>query len=61
MRRIIAVALLAVLASSVTSAQVAPARATGFTREQLLEDFQVMRQALEEGHSGIARSSDGCL
>lgn len=50
MRRIIAVALLAVLASSVT-----PAQAVEFTREQLLEDFQVMRLALEEGHSGIYR------
>lgn len=50
MRRIIAFALLAILASDITQAQT-----IRFTREQLLEDFQVMRQALEEGHSGIYR------
>ena len=50
MRRILAT-LLPVLLLSAAQAQTA----TKFTREQLLEDFHILRQALVEGHSGVYR------
>ena len=50
MRRILTT-LLPVLLLSTAQAQTA----TKFTREQLLEDFHILRQSLEEGHSGVYR------
>jgi hypothetical protein len=38
-----------------SAAQSSEAQLTKFTREQLREDFQIARRALEEGHSGIYR------
>jgi hypothetical protein len=52
MRRILAT-LLPLLLLSAAQAQTA----TKFTREQLLEDFHILKQALEEGHSGVYRYS----
>ncbi|HEX8184001.1 MAG TPA: hypothetical protein VF747_04600, partial [Blastocatellia bacterium] len=50
MRRFLGIALLIVL-----SAGLALAQQPRYEREKLIEDFQIARQALEEGHSGIYR------
>jgi len=63
MKRILALALAGFMVAtftfaqiaSVTTSQDAAAPPAKFTREQLREDFQIARAALEEGHSGIYR------
>ena len=55
MKRILAIFITMILASSFALAQDGKTQATKFTREQLLEDFEIARRALEEGHSGIYR------
>lgn len=55
MRRIPAIALALMLGLSFALAQSADNKLPLFTREQLVEDFQIARHALEEGHSGIYR------
>lgn len=55
MKRIPAIALALMLALSFALAQSAESKLPVFTREQLVEDFQIARRALEEGHSGIYR------
>jgi hypothetical protein len=55
MKRISVVLLALILASSFASAQSNESKLPTFTREQIVEDFQIARRALEEGHSGIYR------
>ncbi len=55
MKRIHAIALALMLASNCALAQNTESKLPVFTREQLVEDFQIARHALEEGHSGIYR------
>src|ERR1043165_5441959 len=62
MKQLLAIALIMLalwpvsLAQTVNQASPDPAAALPkFTREQLREDFQIARRALEEGHSGIYR------
>ena len=55
MKRISAIALALMLALNCALAQSTESKLPVFTREQLVEDFQIARHALEEGHSGIYR------
>ncbi|MGA9768216.1 MAG: S41 family peptidase [Blastocatellia bacterium] len=55
MKRISAIALALILASNFALAQSNESKPQTFTREQINEDFQIARRALEEGHSGIYR------
>lgn len=62
MRKLLAIALALLAAntaftqtSSIRSDKEPDAKLSKFTAAQLLEDFQIARRALEEGHSGIYR------
>ncbi|HVR97508.1 MAG TPA: S41 family peptidase [Thermoanaerobaculia bacterium] len=54
MRRIIPMTLLILLTACIGMTET-PQTSTKLSREQLREDFRILRQALEEGHSGIYR------
>lgn len=55
MRRIVPLTLLTLLTSCLGMTETTAQSSAKLTREQLLEDFRILRQALEEGHSGIYR------